>query len=149
MFLVSASLRNASCLFNVHIRQWKAIRRSVAPLRTTLAKFCQSCWLQWKSQKMDQIWRYLLNSAGMSSDSTRASVTAPHQCSTHDRPRTLKEIDDNVTEVRNVINSKRKRDRIRAFFASKWYTRRLKKCKDDLDWAIELFRASGVPNRVT
>lgn len=62
--------------------------------------------------------------------------------------RSLQSIDKTVNHIHKVLHSERKRDKIRAFVSTGWYTSKLKKCTDDLNWAMELFKASVPPRRV-
>lgn len=47
-----------------------------------------------------------------------------------------------VTKVKNIVNSKKFRHRIIAFFWAKSHTGTLQKCKDNLDWAMKVFDVS-------
>lgn len=54
----------------------------------------------------------------------------------------LEKILNDVTKIKNVTNSKRKRDKLASFIKSGSYADTLQKCRTDLDWAMREFNVS-------
>lgn len=57
-------------------------------------------------------------------------------------PRNLKTINQEITKIRDIVKSKRKRHKLAAVFMTKAHSATLQKCRADLDWAIKTFDVS-------
>lgn len=75
------------------------------------------------------------------------------KCSCASRPlRSLEDIEEKVSRIAKVANSKRKRHRLTAMFWVKSHAAALQSCRDELDWAMNLFNvtaSSEMPYHVT
>lgn len=54
----------------------------------------------------------------------------------------LESILKEVEKVRSIVASKRKRHKLASFFFGEAHTAALKKCRDDLEWAMKEFEVS-------
>lgn len=65
-------------------------------------------------------------------------------CNAADRlVRTLEWILEEVSRVQSATASKRTLHKVAAFFLNHYYSAALKKCVDNLDWAMTLFNVSS------